>query len=264
MSAALSATAMSSVKPHLHAQKPTLPIARHRSNTAGSSSSSTASTTSVDLDPGASSTKEESNSDFQDPPIDTGTIRCICRISDDDGFTIQCDKCLVWQHAFCVNIDKHNIPDQYLCDMCDPVPRYYNVKRAVEHQARRSQAERKAEQEERRGGKRTGSPSSSHRKKHSASADDIGLKRRKRSDGGDKSHPKRSASFGLKRKASDDTTEMWESALKQAVGSQLCDYYMRIDPVISNHAWFLYSCLLHLTSRIMIVLALIRSQKRDM
>lgn len=231
MSAALSATAMSSVKPHLHAQKPTLPIARHRSNTTGSSSSSTASTTSVDLDPtgvsneyasspGTNSLKD-SNSNFQDdPPVDTGTIRCICRISDDDGFTIQCDKCLVWQHAFCVNIDKHNIPDQYLCDMCDSIPRYYNVKRAVEHQARRSQAERKAEQEERRGGKRNISPSgsTSHRKKHSTSADDIGLKRRKRSDGGgDKSHPKRSASFGLKRKASDDTTEMWESALKQAV-----------------------------------------------
>jgi hypothetical protein len=102
--------------------------------------------------------------------------------------------------------------------MCDPRPRYYNVKKAIEHQVRRTQAERKAEQEERRGGKRNVSPSgSNHRKKHSTSADDISVKRRKRSDGGDKSHPKRSASFGLKRKASDDTTEMWESALKQAV-----------------------------------------------
>ncbi|KAJ2962796.1 hypothetical protein NQZ79_g2045 [Umbelopsis isabellina] len=214
---------MSSVKPHLHAQKPSIPIARHRSNTAGSSSSSTASTTSVDLDPGVSnehspnSFKEEKSS-HEVPPVDTGTIRCICRISDDDGFTIQCDKCLVWQHAFCVNIDKHNIPDQYLCDMCDPIPRYYNVKRAIEHQTKRSQAERKAEQEERRGGKRNLSPSSSgssHRKR--PSSDDNSLKRRKRSDGGDKTHPKRPASFGLKRKASDDTTEMWESALKQAI-----------------------------------------------
>ncbi|KAG2186048.1 hypothetical protein INT43_002486 [Umbelopsis isabellina] len=216
---------MSSVKPHLHAQKPSIPIARHRSNTAGSSSSSTASTTSVDLDPGVSneysstSFKEEKSS-HDVPPVDTGTIRCICRISDDDGFTIQCDKCLVWQHAFCVNIDKHNIPDQYLCDMCDPIPRYYNVKRAIEHQTKRSQAERKAELEERRGGKRNLSPSSSgssHRKK--PSSDDNSLKRRKRSDGGDKTHPKRPASFGLKRKASDDTTEMWESALKQALSS---------------------------------------------
>ncbi|KAI9277667.1 hypothetical protein BC943DRAFT_364163 [Umbelopsis sp. AD052] len=219
---------MSSVKPHLHAQKPNLPVARHRSNTAGSSSSSTASTTSVDLDPAVVSDSpskisfKEADSNSQDPPVDTGTIRCICRISDDDGFTIQCDKCLVWQHAFCVDIDKHNIPDQYLCDMCDPRPRYFNVKKAIEHQVRRSQAERKAEQEERRGGKRNVSPSgSNHRKKHSASADDIGVKRRKRSDGGDKTHPKRSASFGLKRKASDDTTEMWESALKQALSSAL-------------------------------------------
>jgi hypothetical protein len=51
-------------------------------------------------------------------PIDAGIIRCICSSTEDDGFTIQCEKCFVWQHAFCVQINQFNIPDQYLCDVC--------------------------------------------------------------------------------------------------------------------------------------------------
>ena len=30
---------------------------------------------------------------------DEGVIRCICGTTEDDGFTIQCEKCFVWQHA---------------------------------------------------------------------------------------------------------------------------------------------------------------------
>jgi hypothetical protein len=30
---------------------------------------------------------------------DDGQIRCICDTMEDDGFTIQCEKCFVWQHA---------------------------------------------------------------------------------------------------------------------------------------------------------------------
>ncbi|KAI8373146.1 uncharacterized protein BYT42DRAFT_59647 [Radiomyces spectabilis] len=54
----------------------------------------------------------------EEEPIDTGLIRCICNSADDDGFTIQCERCLVWQHAFCVNITQTNIPEQYFCDQC--------------------------------------------------------------------------------------------------------------------------------------------------
>lgn len=53
-----------------------------------------------------------------DPPVDTGLIRCICPSTEDDGFTIQCERCLVWQHAFCVQITHATIPDHYLCDRC--------------------------------------------------------------------------------------------------------------------------------------------------
>lgn len=47
-------------------------------------------------------------------------IRCVCDNTDDDGFTIQCDDCLVWQHAICVGISKDNVPDSYFCDVCRP------------------------------------------------------------------------------------------------------------------------------------------------
>jgi hypothetical protein len=53
---------------------------------------------------------------------DEGIIRCICGYNDDDGFTIQCEKCMVWQHAACVGIRKDNVPDEYFCEDCDPRP----------------------------------------------------------------------------------------------------------------------------------------------
>ncbi|KAJ2842179.1 SET domain-containing protein 3, partial [Coemansia brasiliensis] len=53
------------------------------------------------------------------PDEDQGVIRCICKFEDDDGFTIQCENCLVWQHAVCVNIDQDNVPDEYLCEQCN-------------------------------------------------------------------------------------------------------------------------------------------------
>ncbi|CEG77246.1 Putative Histone lysine methyltransferase Set3 [Rhizopus microsporus] len=50
--------------------------------------------------------------------VDSGLIRCICSSTEDDGFTIQCEQCLVWQHAYCVQITSTSIPDHYLCDQC--------------------------------------------------------------------------------------------------------------------------------------------------
>ncbi|KAI7889974.1 uncharacterized protein EV154DRAFT_466228, partial [Mucor mucedo] len=50
--------------------------------------------------------------------MDTGLIRCVCTSTEDDGFTIQCERCLVWQHAYCVHISQSTIPDHYLCDQC--------------------------------------------------------------------------------------------------------------------------------------------------
>ncbi|KAJ3271900.1 myeloid lymphoid or mixed-lineage leukemia 5 (trithorax, ) [Terramyces sp. JEL0728] len=56
-----------------------------------------------------------------------GEIRCICGFIHDDGFTIQCEKCLVWQHAVCVEITEETgvllltvVPELYFCEMCEP------------------------------------------------------------------------------------------------------------------------------------------------
>jgi hypothetical protein len=51
---------------------------------------------------------------------DEGVIRCICDYDFDDGFTIQCDDCLVWQHGVCVGISENNVPKEYLCERCSP------------------------------------------------------------------------------------------------------------------------------------------------
>ncbi|KAG0165880.1 hypothetical protein DFQ28_008178 [Apophysomyces sp. BC1034] len=80
-----------------------------------------------------SSTEEEV--DIDEDPVDTGAIRCVCNSSDDDGFTIQCERCLVWQHAFCVKIDHSNIPDHYLCDKCEK--KFPDLRRSLELQKHR-------------------------------------------------------------------------------------------------------------------------------
>lgn len=45
--------------------------------------------------------------------------RCICGFLHDDGYMIECDKCKVWQHVRCV-IKSKKVPDDYLCELCDP------------------------------------------------------------------------------------------------------------------------------------------------
>lgn len=45
--------------------------------------------------------------------------RCICGFLHDDGYMIECDKCKVWQHVRCV-IKSKKVPDDYLCEICDP------------------------------------------------------------------------------------------------------------------------------------------------
>ncbi|KAI8051243.1 hypothetical protein BDF22DRAFT_744854 [Syncephalis plumigaleata] len=66
---------------------------------------------------------------------DEGVIRCICDYDFDDGFTIQCDDCLVWQHGVCVGISEDNVPKEYLCERCSP--RWLDTKAARERQKKR-------------------------------------------------------------------------------------------------------------------------------
>lgn len=55
--------------------------------------------------------------------------RCICGHDElqtddpdiDSGLFIQCDKCQVWQHGYCVGIGSDDsLPDDYACEKCRP------------------------------------------------------------------------------------------------------------------------------------------------
>jgi hypothetical protein len=104
---------------------------------------------------------------------DDGVIRCICSVTTDDGFTIQCETCEVWQHAVCVNvpidevsfqcllicrtplklIPPHSfthahhyhflqVPEHYFCDRCDPSPERRKQLIEMAPQAERIQRQR--------------------------------------------------------------------------------------------------------------------------
>lgn len=67
-----------------------------------------------------------------------GVVRCICGYDHDDGFTVQCDTCFVWQHANCVGYFTTNqIPKRYLCDECQFPPKVLNVAKAKALQQRK-------------------------------------------------------------------------------------------------------------------------------
>ncbi|RVE49274.1 hypothetical protein evm_006068 [Chilo suppressalis] len=53
---------------------------------------------------------------------DEGKTRCICDFTHDDGYMICCDRCGEWQHVDCMGIDRQNIPDAYMCELCQPRP----------------------------------------------------------------------------------------------------------------------------------------------
>ena len=81
-------------------------------------------------------------------PEDAGIIRCVCSYTSDDGFTIQCDSCNVWQHANCVSIRPEAVPEEYLCELCDPGAareRGVDRRRAEEGQRRRTENETRGE-----------------------------------------------------------------------------------------------------------------------
>ena len=41
----------------------------------------------------------------------------------------------VWQHVDCMGVDKNNIPENYMCELCDP--RRVDKQRAVQIQTRK-------------------------------------------------------------------------------------------------------------------------------
>lgn len=64
----------------------------------------------------------EGGSDTETAPEgeEEGKTRCICDFTHDDGYMICCDRCAEWQHVDCMGIDRQNIPDAYMCELCHP------------------------------------------------------------------------------------------------------------------------------------------------
>lgn len=66
---------------------------------------------------------------------DDGVIACICAYQTDDGNTIQCDKCLSWQHILCYYPPPADTPDEASAHYClDCLPRQIDARKATERQ----------------------------------------------------------------------------------------------------------------------------------
>ncbi|KAK1331880.1 hypothetical protein QTO34_007556, partial [Cnephaeus nilssonii] len=56
-------------------------------------------------------------------------VRCICEMDEENGFMIQCDECLCWQHSVCLGLLEESIPEQYTCYICrDPPGQRWSAK----------------------------------------------------------------------------------------------------------------------------------------
>ncbi|XP_026139717.1 PHD finger protein 20-like protein 1 isoform X4 [Carassius auratus] len=62
--------------------------------------------------------------DFQDEDDDGANeiVRCICEMDEENGFMIQCEECMCWQHSVCMGLLEDSIPDHYICYICRDPP----------------------------------------------------------------------------------------------------------------------------------------------
>ncbi|CAD6904693.1 unnamed protein product [Tilletia controversa] len=79
---------------------------------------------------------------------DGGIIRCICGCDDDDGFTVQCDRCLVWQHCACLKMTPDSLPDEYLCEQCFPRPIDVEFARSLQQRRRQEEARKELQEQQ--------------------------------------------------------------------------------------------------------------------
>jgi PHD finger protein 20 len=49
-------------------------------------------------------------------------VHCICSYNMDEGFMIQCDQCMTWQHSECVGVAENDTPENYMCPVCSNPP----------------------------------------------------------------------------------------------------------------------------------------------
>ncbi|XP_062913861.1 PHD finger protein 20-like protein 1 isoform X2 [Mobula hypostoma] len=58
----------------------------------------------------------------QEEDDSNAVVRCVCEMDKENGFMIQCEECLCWQHGICMGLLEDNIPDQYFCYICREPP----------------------------------------------------------------------------------------------------------------------------------------------
>lgn len=64
--------------------------------------------------------QDELTNDSINPELSTFLKRTY-KIEIDQGLFIQCEKCSVWQHGYCVGLfESHDVPDEYWCESCKP------------------------------------------------------------------------------------------------------------------------------------------------
>lgn len=69
--------------------------------------------------------------------VDEGAsvTRCICGSVEDDGFMICCEGCGAWQHGDCIGLDENAVPDEYMCDLCEPDGPIHQARREAQEAA---------------------------------------------------------------------------------------------------------------------------------
>ncbi|XP_013405802.1 PHD finger protein 20 isoform X2 [Lingula anatina] len=45
-------------------------------------------------------------------------VNCICMLNEENGLMIQCECCMCWQHADCLNVTADTLPSKYVCSIC--------------------------------------------------------------------------------------------------------------------------------------------------
>lgn len=66
--------------------------------------------------------EEQYDEELDEEDDEEAETRCICGQADppdENGLFIQCEKCSVWQHGYCVSISDI-VPEKYWCEICKP------------------------------------------------------------------------------------------------------------------------------------------------
>ncbi|XP_064204391.1 PHD finger protein 20-like protein 1 isoform X3 [Anguilla rostrata] len=67
--------------------------------------------------------------DFQEEADAAEIVRCICQTQEENGFMIQCEECMCWQHSACMGLPEDRLPEQYSCYICrDPPGQRWSAK----------------------------------------------------------------------------------------------------------------------------------------